>query len=128
MALSLLLHDWERRVGHVHQPEQVHLDHLPEVVGVGVLDAFEQHHARVVDEDVEASERLVGPVDRFGDLLLVGHVRRDDERLAAVGLDAVASPMPDDAPVTSAAFPSTFSVRTMDLGVRASVGRACVSG
>ena len=46
----------QRGMGHEHQPEQVGVDHANPFARVRGLDRTEQHHTRVVDEDVQAAE------------------------------------------------------------------------
>ena len=119
----------QRGVRAVQQAADVDVDHPLPLLDRRVLDRPEQHHAGVVDEDVEPS----GPVDDLGDdarrLLGVGRgrprrrsarARRRRSRLArsssrsarrattatvapcAASASAVASPMPLEAPVTIA--------------------------
>jgi hypothetical protein len=59
------------------------------VVRVGVRDPLEQHHARVVDEGVQVTEGVDRLADEIIDGVAVGHVRRDDQRLAGPVLDIV---------------------------------------
>ena len=99
-------------------------------VGASV-DRAEQHHARVVDEHVQAAELGVRALHERPRLLLLADVGGDGERPAAVLLDAlgersmrslrraasataapasaqasaVASPIPDEAPVTATTRP-----------------------
>ena len=96
-------------------------------LGVGApATGAEQHHAGVVDEDVEAAESVMRAARRTVRLRLVGDVDLDRDRGAALAVDllgevvepvlaagaerdaralarpapsAVASPIPDDAPV-----------------------------
>jgi hypothetical protein len=63
----------------VEETEQVHLDHLAPLAGVGIGDRTEQHHARVVHEDVEAAELVVGRLHETACLLLVGDVDLPDQ-------------------------------------------------
>ena len=90
-----------------------------------------EHDAGVVERHVEPAERVDGALDQGGDLVLVGDVAGDAERLVAGGgqlvgrgaqrllvdvgehdggagaanARAVARPMPEPAPVTSATWP-----------------------
>jgi hypothetical protein len=57
------------------------------LLGVSACDRPEQHHAGVVDEDVEAAELRVGGADEAPGRLLVGNVDLDRQRAAAVRLD-----------------------------------------
>ena len=127
-------HQRQRVVGAVEEPEAVDLDHPPPLARVGALERAEQHHAGVVDQAVEPAELGVRGLDQRPGLLLVGDVGLDRDRRAAVGVDprrrassrrslrrapsataapsatiatAVASPIPDEAPVISALRPSS---------------------
>ena len=55
---------------------------------VVALERAEQHHAGVVDQDVEPTELLGGPAHEATRLLLVGDVGLDRDRPAAFGLDS----------------------------------------
>ena len=125
-------------MGGVEEAEQVDLDHPLPFLDRGVDDRAEQHHAGVVDERRRAgpAPRRLRPTARLG-LLAVGDVGLDRQRRAAGVGDlrgqrlsrsaaagdqgdrrrpaparprAVASPMPLEAPVTSATVPSSLSV------------------
>src|SRR4051794_5297875 len=174
VARALLEHDRQRGVRAVQKPEDVDLDHRAPLVGRRVDDRAEQHHAGVVDEDVEAAELGVGALDEGARLCLVGDVGRDGERAAAGAVDllrerfdaigaaggggrrgappragggggpppgppggrgggpraapagaqarAVASPMPEEAPVTATTVP-VRSAAVMALGWRIHVLR-----
>ena len=126
-------HQRQRVVGAVEEAEAVDLDHRPPLARVGALERAEQHHAGVVDQAVEAAELGVRGLDEVLRLLLVADVGLDRDRVAAVGLDArasssrrslrrapsataapsatsaraVASPIPDEAPVIRTLRPSS---------------------
>ena len=68
---ALLAHDRQRRVRAVQEAEQVHLDHPAPLARVGADHRAEQHHARVVDEDVEPAQLLLRARDERVRLLLV---------------------------------------------------------
>ena len=72
------------RVG-VHEPDQVGVEHAPEVVGVGVFGGAREHHAGVGDDEVEVTlDRVQGRA--------VTHVGHDGvaAELLSERLDAVA--------------------------------------
>jgi len=73
----------ERRLGAVEQPEDVDLDHPLPLLDGRALDRPEQHHARVVDEDVEPAELVDGPLHGRLRLLALRDVGLDHERGAA---------------------------------------------
>ena len=87
MAAAGLTHERERGLRAVEEAEDVDLDHPAPVLGVRALDRPEQHHARVVHEDVEAAELGLRLPDERVRLLLVGHVELAHQRPAAVRLD-----------------------------------------
>ena len=78
---------WQRGLRGVEEAEQVHVHHLAPLIGVRALDRAEQHHARVVDQAVEAAHRLVGGMDEVVRARLVGHVDGQGDRASAVALD-----------------------------------------
>ena len=65
----------------VQEAEQVDGDHRAPLVRVGVGHRAEQHHARVVHEDVQAAELVVRALDEGARLLLVRDVHLLDEGL-----------------------------------------------
>ena len=73
----------QRRVRAVQQALDVDLDHAIPLVERSVLDRAEEHHARVVDERVEAAELLDGLRDRALGLRRVSDVGLDHERAVA---------------------------------------------
>ena len=133
MPSPAVAHHRQRRVGAVEEPEQVDVDHRPPLVRVGALDRAQQHHAGVVDQDVEAAHLLGGAVDERAGRGLVADVdlecasraalatirsarpssrslRRAPSATAApsrANASAVASPIPDEAPVITALRPSS---------------------
>ena len=133
MASPALLHQRQRRVGAVEEAEQVDVDHPPPLLGVGALDRAQQHHAGVVDEDVEAAHLLGGVLDEGARGGLVADVdlervglppsasiclrqlveavlaARSERHRGALGgqRGAVAAPIPDEAPVITALRPSS---------------------
>ena len=83
----------EEHLGGGHRAQQVDVDHLPDL---GLLlrgERPQQHHARVVDEDVGAAELGVDALGRGDHRVAVGDVGRDrDGAVAELGrqrLDAV---------------------------------------
>jgi hypothetical protein len=70
----------QRGVRAVEEPQQVHADHPAPLVRVLVRERAEQHHAGVVDEDVEPAKLMGGGLHEAGGLFLVRHVRLLDER------------------------------------------------
>ena len=68
----------------VEESQHVYADHAAPVVQRGVGHRPEQHHAGVVDEDVEAAELLLDPADELACLTLVGHVQLERDGPAAV--------------------------------------------
>ena len=74
----------DRGVRAVEEPEAVDLDHPPPLLRVGALDGAEEHHAGVVDEDVQAPEALGRALDEGAGGGLVGDV--DLERLGLAAL------------------------------------------
>jgi hypothetical protein len=64
-------------VGDVEQPLEVELDHPVPLLDGGVDDRAEQHHARVVDHDVEPAELSGRPLDGGHRLLAVGDIGLD---------------------------------------------------
>jgi len=73
----------------VEQALQVDRDHPVPVVGGRVEDRPEQHHAGVVDQDVQSPELGHGSLDGGLGLPWVGDVGRDGQRGAAGPLDVV---------------------------------------
>ena len=155
VAAALLAHDRQRRVRAVQEAEQVHLDHPAPLARVGADHGPEQHHAGVVDEHVEPAQLLLGARDERVRLCLVGDVGLDRERAPAVAVrsawraasmrserraasdtaaparasvSAVASPMPDEAPVIAATRPERSGlVHSILLARGGSVSRRPVS-
>ena len=82
-----LAYQRHRRLRAVEEPEQVDVDHLAPLVGFGALDRAEQHHAGVVDEDVEAAHLLGGALDEGAGGRLVADVDLEGVGGAAVGVD-----------------------------------------
>ncbi len=76
-----------RRVGGVEEAEQVDLDHLLPFVDRGVDHGAEQHHAGVVDQDVEPAQLGGDPRHRGPGLLALADVGLDLQRPAARRLD-----------------------------------------
>jgi hypothetical protein len=66
-------------VGDVEQPLEVELDHSIPLLDGGVDDRAEQHHAGVVDHDVEPTELLDGALDSGLRLLAIGDVGLDGQ-------------------------------------------------
>ena len=111
--------------------EDVDVDHPAPFLGRRVGDRPEQHHARVVDERVEPAQLGGRALDERARLVLLAHVGGGRERAAARLLDplrelldalgaargerdgapasaqasAVASPIPDEAPVIATTRP-----------------------
>src|ERR1019366_8100339 len=123
-------------MGAVEDAEDVGLDHPSPLLGGGVLDRAEQHHAGVVDEHVQTAQLGVCALHERPRLGLVAHVSGDRDRAgpppsvirwarasirsarraasetaapAWAQASAVASPMPEDAPVTA----TTLEERSM---------------
>ena len=69
----------ERRVGDVQQALEVERDHPVPLLDRGVDDRAEQHHAGVVDDDVEPAELARGALDGGDGLVPVGDVGLDRE-------------------------------------------------
>ncbi len=69
----------------VEDAEHVGVDHPPPLLGLGVLDRAEQHHAGVVDEHVQSPELGVSPLHEGPRLVLLAHVGGHGDRLAALG-------------------------------------------
>ena len=69
----------ERGVGDVEQALEVQRDHPVPLLDRRVDDVPEQHHARVVDDDVEPPEFTDRPLDGADRLLAIGHVGLDRE-------------------------------------------------
>ena len=69
----------EGGVGDVQQALEVERDHAIPLLDRGVHDLAEQHHAGVVDDDVESSELLRGALDGGDRLLALGDVDLDGE-------------------------------------------------
>ena len=87
VAAAAPVHDRKRRVHAVEEAEQVDVDHPLPLLDVGAHDRAEQHHAGVVDEDVEAAEPRVDLLDEPLGLLPVGDVGLERDRAAALALD-----------------------------------------
>ena len=68
-------------------PRQVRRDGLVPRRDVHVLDPRERDEARVVDEHVDAAERVEGPVGQRLHVVLARDVGLDDERTPALLLD-----------------------------------------
>ena len=130
MAALLFGHQREPGMRAVDEAEDVDVDHRAPVVALLGEQRPEQHHAGVVDEDVEAAQLVLRALDERARLLLLADVRLDRERAVTDLLDkrveailaagaerdlrpasanaiAVASPIPDEAPVIAATLPSS---------------------
>ena len=66
--------------GGVEQALQVEVDHPLPFLGGRVLDRPQEHHAGVVDDDVEPAQLVDRAVDGGDRLLLLGDVGLDRER------------------------------------------------
>ena len=69
--------------------DDVDVEHLAQVVRIGVDHEGRDLDAGIVDKDVEAAERGDSCLDGLLPLGLVGHVQRDEARLPAHGGDAI---------------------------------------
>jgi len=80
-------------VGRVDQALEVEVDHPVPFLGGRILDRAEQHHAGVVDDDVEPSQLVDGAIDRSDRLLLVGDVGFDRKRGVTLAADLRGKPL-----------------------------------
>ncbi len=137
-------HQRQGRVCAVEDTEDVGVDHPPPLLGVGVLDRSEQHHAGVVDEHVQAArarracaatKAAPGPPRqrrwarrsrvRLGSTICwtsasMRSARRAPSATAAPACaqaSAVASPMPEEAPVTATTWPERSIVHSPSLAL-----------
>ena len=81
MCPPLRAHQRQRGMGGGHQAQDVGVDHPPPVLGVGAADRAEQHHARIVDQDVYAPEGGVRGHHHLPRLVLLGDIGHDRLRL-----------------------------------------------
>lgn len=118
----------EEHLGHRDRAEQVDLDHLTQLGALLRRERRQQHHPGVVDQDVGATELGLDARGGRRDRVVVGDIGLDrdrpvaelvGERLDPVGAtgqqrqtmtvggqrSAVASPIPDEAPVKTATRP-----------------------
>src|SRR5215213_1699855 len=66
---------------------EIHIHHPPEVVNGLIGETGREAHARVVDQSVYATESLHRFRDQSLDLLLLGHIGLDGERIASPRFD-----------------------------------------
>jgi len=88
VAALLGSHDGQRGVRSIEQPEHVDVDHAPPVLRIGAHDGAEQHHAGVVDQDVESAPLRLRLFHHSVGLHLVRDVGRDGQHRAAASLNA----------------------------------------
>src|SRR3954471_4178686 len=94
------LHVEEGLLGEMHRAHEVDAEHALPVLGGVLLELLEQHHAGIVDQDIELAEALEGLRDRGDHLALGAHVAFEAEHIDAVllahalgrGLDALSAP------------------------------------
>jgi hypothetical protein len=85
----LLLHDRQRRVRAVQEPEQVHVDHPLPVLELGTEKRAEQHDARVVEQYVDRPELVLRSANQRSGGAGIRHVRRYGNRLSTRRRDFV---------------------------------------
>src|SRR5215210_1944612 len=120
VSRALLLHVPDGRVCRVEEAHHIHFEHGPPLIREALTHRREQHDARVVDKDVDTSELLDRLLNEVVGLLLISNIALNRDSLPAVvgyPLDelveallsaspgTVASPMPLEAPVTTATLP-----------------------
>jgi hypothetical protein len=74
-------------------PTAASVAYPPPLVGEALLHLREEHHARVVDQDVYPPELLDRPIDEGVGLPLVGHVAPHSDSLPAVPGDLFDEPV-----------------------------------
>ena len=82
-ARPLLAHDRKDRAHDVHHAVEIGRDQLLDFGGAQLLEIAEQAVAGIVDENVDASERLHRRVDRRLRLCLIGDVQLDERKVVA---------------------------------------------
>ena len=82
-ARPLLPHDRKDRAHDEHHAVEIGRDKLLDFGGAQLLEIAEQAVARVVDQHVDAAERLHRCVDRRLHLGFIGDVQRDEREVVA---------------------------------------------
>ena len=85
MAAALIAQVGQRRLGYPEGAEHVGVELGADVLFAEFLDHAVQGEAGVVDDDVQASEALVGLLDGRGHGGLVRDIQRERQDLVAVG-------------------------------------------
>ncbi|GAA2784821.1 hypothetical protein GCM10020219_065420 [Nonomuraea dietziae] len=85
MPRALLAQVGQRGLDHPHRAEQVGLQLVAQVLLGQLLDRAHLGVAGVVDDDVEAAEVFLGPLDALKDGGLVGDVQLQRKHRVAMG-------------------------------------------
>ena len=93
MTAALLAQDRHNRLRDVHDTVEVGVDLRPERVDRRVLERAQVAVPGVVDDDIDATERLLGLSDHARSRVVVGHVEPQGKHRVAVLVDEVLQPL-----------------------------------
>ena len=94
------------------QAEQVDREHPAPFLGVRFGDRPEQHHARVVDEEVQPTELVVGALDELTRLRLVGDIGLQPRGSGPWSCSAIAVSLSTRRAASATDAPASASART----------------
>ena len=133
-AAALLAHLRQHGAGHADRAEEIGLEQRASLLDRALLRRAGDAEARVVDQHVDAAGSVEHLAHRAGHRLIVGDVERQEHHSVRASRPAVAlrlvpytvnpaptsaraaaSPIPDDAPVTSATRPVSTAMTTPSL-------------